>query len=178
MRKLVIIAAIALAGCSNPGPSISSAASGNRDKPVANDARKPVPQFQLANLDGGFLKTSDLKGKVTLLDFWATWCEPCKEEIPKYNALQEKYAGKDFSILGVTVDSGSAEEIKPKVKELQIKYSVVVGNDQVVQDFGGVIGYPTTFLISKDGKIQRKFIGTPPGKQEQLEKIIDSLLSQ
>src|SRR5215475_9688362 len=154
MRKvaLTIAVAFALSGCGKPLDSTSAAVTS--EKPSASDSRKTMPDFVLTKLDGTPLKSSDLKGKVTLLDFWATWCDPCKEEIPDYNKLQERYAGKDFQILGVTMESGTAAEIQQKAKELNIKYPLSVGNDQVVDAFGGLLGFPTIFLITKDGKIQ------------------------
>jgi thiol-disulfide isomerase/thioredoxin len=177
MRKVALSLAVAfvLFGCGKPLASTNAA---SPEKPSANDSRKSMPQFVVTKLDGGSIKSSDLKGKVTLLDFWATWCDPCKEEIPDYNKLQERYAGKDFQILGVTMESGTAAEIKQKVEELKIKYPVSVGDDKVVDAFGGMLGFPTTFLITKDGKIQKKFIGQIPGKQQQLTQAIDKLLTE
>ncbi len=147
-------------------------------KPASLDNGKPLPQFEVPRLTGGTLKSSDLRGKVTVVDFWATWCNPCIAEIPNYNKLKEKFAGKDVEILGMTVESGSLEDIKPKVEEFKIQYSVVVGTDEIAQDFGGIIGWPTTFLVSKDGKIVKRIIGSPPGKIEQMEKDIEMLLGR
>jgi thiol-disulfide isomerase/thioredoxin len=179
MRKVALGLAVVfvLVGCGKPLTS-TNAASSSADKPSASDSRKAMPEFVVAKLDGGSIKSSDLKGKVTLLDFWATWCDPCKEEIPDYNKLQEKYAGKDFQILGVTMESGSAAEIRQKAEELKIKYPISMGDDKIVDAFGGMLGFPTTFLITKDGKIQKKFIGQIPGKQQQLTQTIDKLLTE
>jgi thiol-disulfide isomerase/thioredoxin len=175
MTRVVLISALLLtisaAGCKNQPASTDT----TEKKLVAREG-KQIPQFDLANVAGGSIKNSDLKGKVTIIDFWATWCEPCLVEIPRYNELRQKYAGKNVEIVGVTIQSGTLEEIKPKVEEFQMEYPVVVGDDQVVEGFGGVIGYPTTFLVSKDGTIFKKILGSPPGKQEQLEKDIDALL--
>lgn len=177
MKKLglVLLSALILANCGGgtDAPKTSSA-----DKPVALDSGKPMPSFEVARLTGGTLKSSDLKGKVTVVDFWATWCNPCIEEIPHYNKLKEKFAGKDVEILGMTVQSGSMEDIKPKVAEFKIQYSVVLGDDKISDDFGGIIGWPTTFLVSKDGKIVKRIIGSPPGKIEQMEKDIETLLAR
>ena len=124
------------------------------------------------------MKTADLRGKVTVVDFWATWCTSCIPLIPDFNALQQEYAGKNVQIVGLTMESGSLEEIKPKVAEFKIQYPVVVGDDKVVEGFGGLLGYPTTFLISKDGTIYKKYLGPPPGGKAQLEKDIDTLVAQ
>jgi thiol-disulfide isomerase/thioredoxin len=178
MKRAALISAllvtIAASGCKSQQASMDTT-NAKLDKPSAREG-KQIPQFDLANVAGGSIKNSDLKGKVTVIDFWATWCEPCQVEIPKYNELRQKYAGKDVEIVGVTIESGSLADIKPKVEEFQMAYPVVVGDDKVVEGFGGIIGYPTTFLVSKDGTIYKKFLGSPPGKQEQLEKDIDALL--
>lgn len=175
MKRAALISAllliIAAPGCKNQPAAVDTTDA----KLVAREG-KQMPQFDLANVAGGSIKNSDLKGKVTVIDFWATWCEPCQVEIPRYNELRQKYAGKDVEIVGVTIESGSLEDIKPKVEEFQMAYPVVVGNDKVVEGFGGIIGYPTTFIVSKDGTIFKKILGSPPGKQEQMEKDIDALL--
>ena len=179
MRKFAFIFAIGfgLFGCSQPTAPSGAANAASTEKPAASDSRKPLPEFEIAKLDGGAIKSSDLKGKVTVLDFWATWCDPCKAEVPDYNALLEKYAGKDFQILGVTMESGTPAEIKQKAEELKIKYTLALGDDKIVDAFGGMLGFPTTFLVTKDGKIQKKFLGEIPGKQKQLVEGIDALLN-
>ena len=177
MTRVVLLSALLLtisaAGCKNQSASTDT----TQKKLIAREG-KQIPQFDLANVAGGSIKDSDLKGKVTVIDFWATWCEPCQVEIPKYNELRQKYAGKDVEIVGVTIESGSLADIKPKVEEFQMAYPVVVGNDKVVEGFGGIIGYPTTFIVTKDGTIYKKILGSPPGKQEQMEKDIDALLDE
>jgi thiol-disulfide isomerase/thioredoxin len=179
MRKFAFIFAVGfgLLGCSKSTAPTGSASTSSAEKPAASDSRKPLPEFEIAKLDGGSVKSADLKGKVTVLDFWATWCDPCKAEVPDYNALLEKYAGKDFQILGVTMESGTADEIKQKAAELKIKYPLALGDDKIVDAFGGMLGFPTTFLVTKDGKIQKKFLGEIPGKQKQLVDGIDALLN-
>src|SRR6185295_6360340 len=137
-----------------------------------------LPEFDLANIAGGNLKSSDLKGKVTVVDFWATWCENCIPEIPEYNAMREKYKSQGFEVIGMTMESGSIDEIRPKVAEFKMYYPVVLGDDKTLEGFGGVIGYPTTFLIGRDGTIFKKYLGVPPGKKEHLEKDIESLLAE
>ena len=172
---LILIAGLALSSCSGQQASNATASA---EKPSATDGRRTAPEFDLTRVAGGSLKTADLRGKVTVVDFWATWCTSCIPEIPDYNALQEKYAGKDVQIVGITMESGSLDEIKPKVAEFKMNYPVVVGDDKVVEGFGGLVGYPTTFLIDKDGTIYKKYLGSPPGKKERLIKDIDSLLAQ
>jgi thiol-disulfide isomerase/thioredoxin len=174
MKKFALVTAftltLALLGCAGEKAST--------DAPAADDdGRKPIPSFELTRVAGGSLKASDLKGKVAVVDFWATWCNPCIAEIPYYNDLHKKYAGKNVEILGVTIESGSLDEIKPKVEEFAMQYPVVVGDDEIVEGFGGVFGYPTTFVVSPDGKIYQRYIGALPDKKERLEKDIETLLT-
>jgi peroxiredoxin len=164
-------------GCGQ-SPEANTAAAVVGEKPLNTSGKKKLPNFDLANIQGGTLKTTDLKGKVAVIDFWATWCENCIPEIPEYNDLREKYSDRGFEIVGITMDSGSAQDIKPKAEEFKMHYPVVVGDDNVLEGFGGVIGYPTTFLISRDGTVIKKYLGSPPGKKAQLQKDIVSLLAE
>src|SRR5262245_58408904 len=121
---IILIFAIALFGCSGSTSGSSSTPAGSQP---ALGGGKAIPEFVLARLDGGSLKSSDLKGKVTVIDFWATWCESCLPEIPHYNELAKKYAGKGADVMGFTMDSGSAKDIKPKAAEFKIEYPLVLG---------------------------------------------------
>ncbi len=166
-----VLLAFLLAGCSNKAD-----VSKQGFEPVASP-KGPAPDFDLENVAGGKLKAADLKGKVAVIDFWATWCEPCIAEIPKFNELHDQYQGKDVKVVGITVESAKAD-IKPKVKETGMKYTVLVGTDEVVDGFGGLIGFPTTFVVTKDWKIYKKYMGALPNKQERIRKDIEKLLAQ
>ena len=134
----------------------------------------PAPDFELENVAGGKIKAVELKGKVSVIDFWATWCEPCIAEIPKFNQLHEQYP--NIQVIGITVMSPH-DDIKPKVAETGMKYTVLVGNDDVMDGFGGLIGFPTTFIVTKDWKIYKKYLGALPNKQERIKKDIEKLLA-
>ena len=181
MRKvvLILILAVAMAACSQPsGPITASADGSGKLLATAGGTRKALPTFELANIAGGSFKSTDLRGKVTLVDFWATWCENCIPEIPEYNALREKYKDQGFEVIGMTMESGSIAEIKPKVAEFKMNYPIILGDDKIQESFGGVIGYPTTFLIGRDGTIYKKYLGSPPGKKEKIAKDIETLLGE
>jgi len=169
MKKTAMALAIALAlfGCTSRQPNSAS------DK-AAVKPKGPAPEFELENVAGGKLKALDLKGKVSVIDFWATWCEPCIAEIPKFNQLHDEYP--NVQVIGITVMSPH-EDIKPKVKEVGMKYTVLVGNDDVADGFGGLIGFPTTFVVTKDWKIYKKYLGALPNKQDRIKKDIETLLA-
>lgn len=141
---------------------------------------RPMPAFDLERLDGERFSSSSLSGNVALVDFWATWCRPCLEEIPSWNDLHERYVSKGFTVLGVTVQSGWASDIQGDIEEakLEINYPLVIGNDTVAQEFGGVLGFPTTFLVDRGGHIYKKYTGQYPEKAAQIEADIQKLLSE
>src|SRR5260370_662109 len=149
MKKTAMALAIAMAlfGCTSRQPGSAS------DKAVK--PKGPAPEFELENVAGGKMKAADLKGKVSIIDFWATWCEPCIAEIPKFNQLHEQYPS--VQVVGITVMS-PREDIKPKVKEVGMKYTVLLGNDDVADGFGGLIGFPARFVVIKDWKIYKKYL--------------------
>jgi len=136
-----------------------------------------LPKFSLTNIAGGDMKSDELSGKVLVVDFWASWCEPCKSEIPKYNKLVAAMAGKDFQMIGYAVESGTLDEVRESAKKLGIQYPVVMGTDAVTEAFGNYRGLPTTFLVGKDGKIYKKYEGTSAGKAENVAKDIAELLA-
>lgn len=122
-------------------------------------AQHPLaPDFSLPELDGQKLALSDYRGHVVLLDFWATWCEPCREEIPRFVELQDKYRDRGFQIIGVSMDDTPAP-VREFYREFKINYPVVMGNAKVGELYGGVLGLPIAFLLQPDGRIYAKHIG-------------------
>jgi thiol-disulfide isomerase/thioredoxin len=136
-----------------------------------------LPKFNLVKIAGGDLKSEDLKGKVAIIDFWASWCSPCKVEIPQYNKVVASMAGKDFQMIGYAVDSGTIDDVRKSAQELGIQYPVVMATDEVTAAFGNYRGLPTTFIIGKNGKIYKKYEGTSEGKVAQIAKDVEALLS-
>ena len=124
-----------------------------------DDGSHPVaPPFSLTDITGKPLNLSDYKGKVVLLDFWATWCGPCRIEIPGFIELQKRYASQGFTMIGISMDD-SPEPVVDFTKELQMNYPVAVGNDRLGELYGGMPGLPTTFVIGRDGRIYAKHVG-------------------
>jgi peroxiredoxin len=132
-----------------------------------------APDFVLPNLDGGQLQLSSYRGKVVLLDFWATWCVPCREETPNFVHLQEKHGSRGLQIIGVSMDD-SPGPVREFYQQFRMNYPVVMGTAATGEAYGGVLGLPIAFLIDPEGRIYAKHIGaTDPAV---FEKDIATLL--
>ncbi|NCQ18812.1 MAG: hypothetical protein COZ80_03205 [Ignavibacteria bacterium CG_4_8_14_3_um_filter_37_9] len=134
---------------------------------------KKAPEFSLKDIEGKTIKLSDYKNKVVLIDFWATWCPPCRKGIPDLIELQKEFP-KNFVVLGISVDSDTKEDVPGFVKNYGINYPVVYGDQSTAKLFGGVSGIPTSFLIDKKGNIVDKHVGLVP--KETLARGIKNLL--
>ncbi|HET9234767.1 MAG TPA: TlpA disulfide reductase family protein [Candidatus Eisenbacteria bacterium] len=144
-------------------------------KPAVDTSQlQAAPAWSLVNLEGKPVSSESLKGKVLIVDFWATWCGPCRASIPHLVALQNTYKAKGFEVVGVSLDQQGPAVVEAFVNKYEIPYTIVMGNQKVVDSFGGVRGIPTAFIISQDGKIYRKIVGLV-GK-EQYEKDVKALL--
>jgi peroxiredoxin len=118
----------------------------------------PAPDFSLHDLTGQRLDLSSYRGKVVLLDFWATWCDPCRDEIPHFVDLQNKYGSQGLQIIGVSMDDGP-EPVRDFYQRFKMNYPVVMGNAKTGELYGGILGLPIAFLIGRDGRISAKHIG-------------------
>ena len=121
--------------------------------------RKPAPEFTLKDSMGAPVKLSDYRGKVVLLNFWATWCGPCKIEIPWFVEFEQKHKDEGFAVLGVSLDEEGWEIVKPYLNEAKVNYRVLLGTDSVAQLYGGVDALPTSFLIDREGRIASVHVG-------------------
>lgn len=125
-------------------------------EPVAPQA---APAWQLKDVDGNIVSSEQFKGKVVVIDFWATWCPPCRHEIPGYIELQKKYQEQGLVIVGVSLDQQGPGIVKRFMKATKINYPIVMGDDAVIEAFGGVEAIPTTFIIDRDGQIRDRKVG-------------------
>jgi thiol-disulfide isomerase/thioredoxin len=134
----------------------------------------PAPDFTLESLDGKSVRLSDLRGKAVLLNFWATWCAPCKIEMPWFVELQNEYRSQGLQIVGVAMDDSSKEDIAKFAKDMGVNYPVLLGKEAVGDEYGGVPALPESFFIGRDGKIVDKIIGLK-GKAEIEDAIRKAL---
>jgi len=136
-----------------------------------------APDFTLESLDGKSMRLSDLRGKAVLLNFWATWCTPCKIEMPWFVDLQNQYGSKGLQIVGVAMDDASKEDIAKFAKDMGVNYPILIGKEAVGDQYGGVPALPETFFIGRDGKIVDKIMGLR-GKSEIEQDIEKALETQ
>jgi len=129
-----------------------------RTQAMTSGDHPDAPPISLMDIEGKKLDLADYKGKVVVLDFWATWCGPCRVEIPGLIEMQDKYANQGFSVIGISMDD-EAEPVVQFYKTFKMNYPVAVGTQRIGELYGGVLGLPTTFLIGRDGRIYAKHIG-------------------
>ena len=116
-------------------------------------------EFDLNDLDGKPFKLADLKGNVVILDFWATWCPPCRMEIPHFESLYRAYRNEGLVVVGISLDRGGARAVKRFIEKNEMTYPVLIGDAEVTNDYGGIRGIPTTFIIDREGRITGKYVG-------------------
>jgi thiol-disulfide isomerase/thioredoxin len=147
-------------GCADTDNEVRNSADSESSNYVVDDKKsvQKAPDFILPSIDGKQVKLSDYKGKIVILDFWATWCGPCRIGIPDLVEIQNEYKDK-VVIIGISLDTTTKNEVVPFAKEFKINYPVVYGTGEVVQSYGGIRGIPTTFVIDEEGNIVAHHLG-------------------
>jgi cytochrome c biogenesis protein CcmG/thiol:disulfide interchange protein DsbE len=152
-------------------------------RPVVLKAGAPAPDISVKDLNDKSETLADYKGKVVLVNFWATWCDPCREEIPWLIEMQDKYGPRGFTVLGIAMDEEGKPVVAPFVakerydvggRQLPMNYPIVIGNEGVADKFGGLLGYPTSVLISKDGRQLKRVTGII--NEDEISKLIEGAL--
>lgn len=166
---LVAVALLALGACSCSGRSAGASTV------KAEKDRKVAPDFGLKDVNGRTVRLSDYRGKVVLLNFWATWCGPCKIEIPWFMEFEQKHKDQGFAVLGVAMDDDGWDAVKPYLERQRVNYRVLMGTPELAELYGGVESLPTTFLIDREGRIATVHIGLV-GKRDYQDDI-DQLLN-
>lgn len=142
------------------------------------DTRLAAPDFTLERWDGGSLSLSDYRGQVVLVNFWATWCGPCREEMPLFEALRQEYRGEGFEVLAISVDEAPAEAIPAYLETLErpLSYPLLIGTAEVAAEYGVRFQLPMTFLVDRQGRIAHTLVGAQ--QRETLEGLVRSLLEE
>ncbi len=166
-KAAVLIAAIGLVAALYLHRRISS--------PKAPNSTSPVPAITLTDLSGNTFNPSRYKGQVVLINFWAVWCTPCREEIPQFMALEEKYGSRGFQAVGISLDDPEGA-LRDFCRESKVNYPIVMGNQKIAEAFGEVLGLPTTFLIGRDGLIHAKYEGATdfPKLEQEITALLQS----
>jgi cytochrome c biogenesis protein CcmG/thiol:disulfide interchange protein DsbE len=167
LRHFAFVAVVILAACTTQIPE------GKNVKPQAK--RNPVPDFTLRGADGAQVSLAAYKGKVVLVNFWATWCGPCKIEIPWFEEFQRTYKDRGFTVVGLSMDEDGWDAVKPYVERRKINYPVVLATERIRQMYGGVENLPTTFIVDKQGRIAATHIGLV--NKTTYQKAIEELLA-
>ncbi len=158
-----------------PTPTNTPAATTTSANTTADTQQMPMaPDFTLMDLQSKPVKLSDYRGKVVFVNFWATWCPPCRREIPSFIKLIDKYGKDGFIVLGIAVDSREFDKVAPFAKKLGMNYPVLYDSKGVSNLYGGIQSIPTTFVVNREGKVVYRIVGSRPA--DTFEEIITSLL--
>lgn len=188
MKNIVVIAAtvlllIAATYYADKATRVPRNSAGHTNFSTDKSIGMPAPEVMFKDLDAKDVSLGQFNGKVVLVNFWATWCDPCRVEIPWLIDMQQKYGPKGFTVLGIAMDEEGKSVVAPFVtkehfdvggQKLTMNYPIVIGNEDIASKFGGLLGYPTSILISRDGKQVKRITGLI--SYEEISHAIESQL--
>jgi len=173
MHKLIIFSLLCLLS------TIAQAATPLSDISVIPEvSRQSAPDFNIENLRGGDTGLADYNGKVVLLNFWATWCMPCRAEMPSMEALSKKYQEQGFVVVGISNDEGSKKRVETFTKILDLSFPILLDPEGEVNDLYKVSNMPTSFLIDRNGKIISRIVGSDDWMSQDAIRLVEGLLSE
>lgn len=164
-RRLLFVAVLAAVFCAGGACAVHAS------EPLLN---RPAPHFARQSLSGEKIDLADYRGKVVLLNFWATWCVPCRIELPRFDAWQAKYGRRGLAVVAVSMDDDPAQA-RRVVQKLHLGFPVLVGDAKLGEQYGGVFGLPVTFLIDRRGIVRRRIEGEQ--KLDWLEQQVETMLA-
>jgi len=169
-KRILIYAVVALCLL---GLYVAGRRTAHKPKPAASG--NEAPDFTLTDLEGHRLTLSDYRGKVVLLDFWATWCGPCRTEIPHFVEMQNKYGPQGFQVIGISMDD-DVKPVREYYQQHRLNYPVAVGDDKLADRFGGTLGLPVNVIIDRQGRISSKHLGATD--VSVFDQEVENLLAQ
>ncbi|HSP13428.1 MAG TPA: TlpA disulfide reductase family protein [Thermoanaerobaculia bacterium] len=183
MRKILFVAAIVLAACrgaETPAKPVAKATPKpvKQKAPEAVDVGTQIPAYTAKWLDGKPFDLASQKGNVVLLNLWATWCGPCRFEIPELGKLHDKYSSRGFEVIGVSVDEGGADDVRPFLKETKISYPIVVDPEGKLAEILQTNNLPTSVLLDKSGSVVWKHIGIVDTSDPLLTRALETALTK
>lgn len=159
-RRSILLLSLAAGALAGWGQRVTSSAEPKAVAIKPGEIGSQLPEFSVKDLQGKEISSVELRGKVVLIDFWATWCQPCKKEMPGYQALLDKYGSKRFAVVGFKFDTMMDTEDPVRFgKKLRVRYPLAVASDEIKSKFGGIEGLPTTMLFDCKGVLRKKIIG-------------------
>jgi thiol-disulfide isomerase/thioredoxin len=136
---------------------------------------RPAPPFSVKTLDGKALKLADLKKRPVIVDFWATWCGPCRASMPHLSTMQSRYGKQGLAVIGMSVDENGPQGVRKFAQQLNVKFTLAMANDEILDAYGPIRSIPTTFFIARDGNIVRRVVGYIDGEtmEDYVREIVE-----
>jgi cytochrome c biogenesis protein CcmG/thiol:disulfide interchange protein DsbE len=172
LAAVILISAISM-GCGKSESKSTDLSTSSASLESENVSSYPkAPEFTLQNLNGDEVKLSDFSGKLVFVNFWATWCPPCRAEIPGFIKMYDKYKDQGLEIIGISTDREGKEIVKQFVEKNKVNYPVLMYDMKVISAYGGITGIPTTFIVNQKGEIVNKYVGFPGDEafEEEIKK--------